>query len=633
MFKRALLVFLLIASSATAAVWTNESGTMQSSWKVGGPAGHACVLSGGTLTDNDLCSSDGTYINCTTATSTFEPAITAGTTGQYWRGDKSWQTLNSTAVGLGSVENTALSTWAGTTNITTLGTVTTCTYHGGVIGALYGGTGIANDAGHTITISGASGGAGTGYTLGVTLTGNTSVTFPTSGTLSTTPAFGTLTNGDLCTTNGTTVACTTATSTFAPAFGTLTNTDLCTTNGTTVACTTATSTFAPAFGTLTSGDYCTTNGTTVACTVGKTGTVSTGVVLDNSPTIITPTITTSGTISANGPALLFNDTYSNAGTRNWGIWSSGNSIDYGYLGIYQSATKGGSVSSVTPVFVFSAATTDFNAVDPKFNFNDANGNTGARNWSLWADGNGMGWYGGFGIYVSSTQGGSTSATNPVFMIDRNGYVGIGNVNPGASYLLTMEASGGGYYNASDHAWHTGSSIRWKTNVQDMTDGLTTMNCLRPRTYTFDEAHGGQNSIGFIAEEAATCIPTLVDPDSKAPGYYNGINYGNITAVIVQAIREQDAQYTSMLNAFNGALNNYNSVFVMPESVSSDNSTPRTGMINGGLQLNPGNQIKPDCTDELRGTHWFTRDAGNQDDVEEVCVYFQGVLGWRKITWN
>lgn len=36
-----------------------------------------------------------------------EPAIAAGTTAQYWRGDKSWQTLNKAAVGLGSVDNTA----------------------------------------------------------------------------------------------------------------------------------------------------------------------------------------------------------------------------------------------------------------------------------------------------------------------------------------------------------------------------------------------------------------------------------------------------------------------------------------------------------------------------------------------
>lgn len=36
-----------------------------------------------------------------------EPEITAGTTGEYWRGDKSWQPLNAAAVGLGDVDNTA----------------------------------------------------------------------------------------------------------------------------------------------------------------------------------------------------------------------------------------------------------------------------------------------------------------------------------------------------------------------------------------------------------------------------------------------------------------------------------------------------------------------------------------------
>jgi hypothetical protein len=65
------------------------------------------------------------YIASATTWNAKEPAISAGTTAQYWRGDKSWQTLNSTAVGLGNVENTALSTWAGSANLTTLkGTVT-----------------------------------------------------------------------------------------------------------------------------------------------------------------------------------------------------------------------------------------------------------------------------------------------------------------------------------------------------------------------------------------------------------------------------------------------------------------------------------------------------------------------------
>lgn len=36
-----------------------------------------------------------------------EPIISSGTTNQYWRGDKTWQTLNAATIGLGNVSNTA----------------------------------------------------------------------------------------------------------------------------------------------------------------------------------------------------------------------------------------------------------------------------------------------------------------------------------------------------------------------------------------------------------------------------------------------------------------------------------------------------------------------------------------------
>ena len=73
-----------------------------------------------------------------------EPTITAGTTSQYWRGDKSWQTLNKAAVGLSLVENTALSTWAGSTNISTVGTITNGTWSGSTIGISKGGTNLTS---------------------------------------------------------------------------------------------------------------------------------------------------------------------------------------------------------------------------------------------------------------------------------------------------------------------------------------------------------------------------------------------------------------------------------------------------------------------------------------------------------
>ena len=52
-----------------------------------------------------------------------------------------WSTVTKTDVGLSAVENTALSTWAGSTNLITLGTVTSGTWNGTAIAVANGGTG------------------------------------------------------------------------------------------------------------------------------------------------------------------------------------------------------------------------------------------------------------------------------------------------------------------------------------------------------------------------------------------------------------------------------------------------------------------------------------------------------------
>lgn len=66
----------------------------------------------------------------------------------------------------------------------------------GILPVANGGTGIANSANNTITFTG-------NYTLGLTLTGNTAVTLPTSGTLLSSASVGTITSG---TWNGTIIA-------------------------------------------------------------------------------------------------------------------------------------------------------------------------------------------------------------------------------------------------------------------------------------------------------------------------------------------------------------------------------------------------------------------------------------------
>jgi hypothetical protein len=77
--------------------------------------------------------------------------------------------------------------YVGQNTITTLGTITTGTWNGSVVGPTYGGTGI-NNGSNTITIGGnvSTGGAVSfsgAYAFTGTLTAATSVTFPTTGTL------------------------------------------------------------------------------------------------------------------------------------------------------------------------------------------------------------------------------------------------------------------------------------------------------------------------------------------------------------------------------------------------------------------------------------------------------------------
>jgi hypothetical protein len=65
-----------------------------------------------------------------------------------------WSAVSKSDVGLGSVENTALSTWAGSTNVTTLGTIATGTWNGTDIGVADGGTGRATATAYALLAGG-----------------------------------------------------------------------------------------------------------------------------------------------------------------------------------------------------------------------------------------------------------------------------------------------------------------------------------------------------------------------------------------------------------------------------------------------------------------------------------------------
>ena len=93
------------AGTATTAARSDHVHPVQTS--VSGNAGTATKLeTARTINGVSFDGSANITINAVDSTAR-ELAITAGTTAQYWRGDKSWQALNKSAVGLGNVDNTS----------------------------------------------------------------------------------------------------------------------------------------------------------------------------------------------------------------------------------------------------------------------------------------------------------------------------------------------------------------------------------------------------------------------------------------------------------------------------------------------------------------------------------------------
>jgi len=82
-----------------------------------------------------------------------------------------------------------------------------------------------------------------------------------------------------------------------------------------------------------------------------------------------------------------------------------------------------------------------------------------------------------------------------------------------------------------------SSLRYKTNVQPYLGGLNILLRLKPISYTWKR--NGRRDLGFGAEQVAEVEPLLTFKNEK--GEIEGVNYGQISTVLVNAIKEQQAQ--------------------------------------------------------------------------------------------
>ncbi|MBK1969822.1 tail fiber domain-containing protein [Brevundimonas diminuta] len=81
-----------------------------------------------------------------------------------------------------------------------------------------------------------------------------------------------------------------------------------------------------------------------------------------------------------------------------------------------------------------------------------------------------------------------------------------------------------------------SDRRLKTNIAPITDAMSKVRALEG--VTFDWIASGAASLGFIAQDLETVLPTLVTEDADG---IKGVQYGPVVALLVEALKDADAR--------------------------------------------------------------------------------------------
>ncbi len=179
--------------------------------------------------------------------------------------------------------------------------------------------------------------------------------------------------------------------------------------------------------------------------------------------------------------------------------------------------------------------------------------------------------GSWGKYIQLTHDGTngfiTTDAGNIAIIPDNGNVGIKTHSPTEALDVNGNArvrnipSGSGTYaivvDSNGKFYKTSSDRRLKENIKPLDNSLDKILNLRGVSFTWKANPEYGTRIGFIAQEFEKVIPELAF--TNPVDGYKGINYAEVTAVLVEAVKEQQ-KIIEKLKAENSELKADNSNF-------------------------------------------------------------------------
>ena len=175
----------------------------------------------------------------------------------------------------------------------------------------------------------------------------------------------------------------------------------------------------------------------------------------------------------------------------------------------------------------------------------------------------------FGISDSSngqTKFRINGDTNIMSLMEAGGGVGIGTTNPG-SYELYVN---GDTYCSSGN-W-TGSDLRWKKNVDPLTNSLHNILKLQGVNYEWkteeykDQGFSEGKQLGLIAQDVEKIIPELVYTNDDG---YKSVSYEKLTAVLVEGMKEQQEQIETQKNQIEKLLTQNSELYSRIETLENN----------------------------------------------------------------
>lgn len=144
-------------------------------------------------------------------------------------------------------------------------------------------------------------------------------------------------------------------------------------------------------------------------------------------------------------------------------------------------------------------------------------------------------------YMSFHKGGHYAVN---FGLDADNVIRLGGWSA-ASNRMQLDMSGNVTFAGDVTAY---SDARVKTNVKTLENALDKTLKLRGVSYNRIDSDDTSTKIGVIAQEILEVVPEVVNQDND--GMYN-VSYGNITALLIEAIKEQQKQIEELKSVING----------------------------------------------------------------------------------